>query len=166
MKNLKSFFSGMLAMAMVMALTGTAFAAAGKLQAGTSGIVVMDQVKVKPGEEYTVDGKKIPAVVTYSDTSGKIHNYVPVNMVSDYLDIPTGWSEKRNSVVLGPTNEGAEYHYQRRPGQPHSELYRQNSGSRRKGGASHGDRPQDSGYVGGTAADSGGRNQGGNLQWL
>ena len=35
---------------------------------------------------------------------------VPVNMVSDYLDIPTGWSEKRNSVVLGPTNEGAEYH--------------------------------------------------------
>ena len=52
----------MLAMAMVMALTGTAFAAAGKLQAGTSGIVVMDQVKVKPGEEYTVDGKKIPAV--------------------------------------------------------------------------------------------------------
>lgn len=110
MKNLKSFFSGMLAMAMVMALTGTAFAAAGKLQAGTSGIVVMDQVKVKPGEEYTVDGKKIPAVVTYSDTSGKIHNYVPVNMVSDYLDIPTGWSEKQNSVVLGPTNEGAEYH--------------------------------------------------------
>ena len=41
---------------------------------------MMDQVKVKPGEEYTVDGKKIPAVVTYSDTSGKIHNYVPVNM--------------------------------------------------------------------------------------
>ena len=110
MKNLKSFFSGMLAMAMIMTLTGTAVAAAGKLQVGTSGVVVLDQVKVKPGEEYAVEGKKIPAVVTYSNASGQTHNYVPVDMISDYLDIPTSWSEKRNSVVLGPTSEGAEYH--------------------------------------------------------
>lgn len=110
MKNLKSFLSGMLAIAMIMALSGSAFAAAEKLQTGTGGIVVMDQVKVKPGEEYVVEGKKIPAVVTYSDASGKVHNYVPVDMISDYLDIPISWSEERNSVVLGPTAEGAKYH--------------------------------------------------------
>lgn len=109
MKNLKAFFSGILVMVMIMALTGPAFAAAGKLQAGTGGIVVMDQVKVKPGEDYTVDGKKIPATVTYVDSSGKTFNYVPVAMITDYLDIPTSQSEKRNSVVLGPTSEGTKY---------------------------------------------------------
>lgn len=110
MKNLKSFFSGMLAMAMIMTLTGTAFAAVGKLQIGSGGIVVMDKVRVKTGEEYTADGEKIPACVTYTGASGKAHNYVPTEMITDYLDIPTSWSEKRNSVVLGPTSEGAEYH--------------------------------------------------------
>ncbi|MEY8389001.1 hypothetical protein AALC17_17285 [Oscillospiraceae bacterium 38-13] len=109
MKNLKSFFSGIFVAMVVMALTGTALAAAGKLQVGTGGIIVMDQVKVNPGEEYTVDGQKIPAVVAYTDVSGKAHDYVPVAMITDYLDIPTSWSEKRNSVVLGPSSEGVEY---------------------------------------------------------
>ena len=109
MKNLKSFLSGILAAVMILTLTGTAFAAAGKLQVGTGGVVVMDQVKVKPGEEYTVDGKKIPAVVTYTDAAGKNHNYVPVEIIPDYLDIPSSWSEKQNSVVLGPSLEDAQY---------------------------------------------------------
>jgi len=107
--NWKPFVSGMCAMALLVSLTGTAFAAAGKLEIGTGGIVVADQVKVKPGTEYAADGKQIPAVVTYEDASGETHNYVPVEMISDYLDIPTSWSEKRNSVVLGPTSEGAVY---------------------------------------------------------
>lgn len=110
MRYKRFFFSGALALVLLASLTGAAFAAAGKLEIGTGGVIVMDQVKAKPGEEYTVDGKKIPAVVTYTDASGKSHNYVPVEMIPDYLDIPSSWSEKRNSVVLGPTTEGAEYH--------------------------------------------------------
>lgn len=110
MKIWKRLASGLFVLVMLASFAGAAFAAAGKPEIRTSGVVVMDQVRVKPGEEYTVDGKKIPAVVTYTDPSGQTHNYVPVDMISDYLDIPTSWSEKRNSVVLGPTSEGAEYH--------------------------------------------------------
>lgn len=110
MRHKRFFFSGVLTLVLLVSLTGAAFAAAEKLEAGAGGVVVMDQVKVTPGGEYTVDGEEIPAVVTYTDASGKTHNYVPVDMISDYLDIPTSWSEKRNSVVLGPTTEGAEYH--------------------------------------------------------
>lgn len=109
-KRIASFAGGFFAALAVSLCLTTALAAAGTLQVGTGGIVVMDQVKVKPGEEYAVDGKKIPAVVTYTDASGKSHNYVPVETIPDYLDIPSGWSEKRNSVVLGPTNEGVNYH--------------------------------------------------------
>jgi len=96
-------------MAMIMTLTGTALAATGKLQIGTGGVVVLDQVKIAPSEEYTADGKSIPAVVTYTDATGKTFDYLPVHMISDFLNIPVVWSEKRNSVVLGPTAEGADY---------------------------------------------------------
>lgn len=109
MKKWKTFVSGMLAMAMVLALTGTAFAAAGKLQVSTAGIVVLDEERVKPGTEYTANGSKIPAVVTYQDAAGKTYSYLPVQMLPDLLNVTTSWSESRNSVVLGPTIEGVVY---------------------------------------------------------
>lgn len=111
MKRLKSFFSGALAMALAFALTGSALAAAGKLQIGTGGVVVMDKVMLSPGQEYKAEGENIPGYVVYQGPSGKVYNYVPVEMVADYLDIPSGWSETRNSVVLGPTSEGVRYRF-------------------------------------------------------
>ena len=105
MKNLKSFVSGMLAMALAVSLVGTAAAAAGKLQIGTAGVVILDKVKVEPGKPYTADGADIPAVVTYQDPSGKIHNYLPVELLTSLLRIPSSWSETRNSVVLGVAME-------------------------------------------------------------
>lgn len=108
MKNFKSFISGALAMALAVSLVGTAAAAAGKLEIGTAGVVILDKVKVEPGKEYTASGANIPAVVTYQDPSGKPHNYLPVEMLTDFLNIPSTWSEKRNSVVLGSTMENAE----------------------------------------------------------
>lgn len=109
MKHLKAFFSGALAMALAFALTGTALAAAGKLRVGTGGVVVMDRAALTAGQAYKAGGEDIPGYVVYEGPSGKAHNYVPVEMVADYLDIPSGWSEKRNSVVLGPTSEGLRY---------------------------------------------------------
>ena len=108
MKSFKSFISGALAMALALSLVGSAVAAAGKLEIGTAGVVILDKVKVEPGAEYAANGTKIPAVVTYQDPSGKTHSYIPVEMLTDFLNIPTSWSEKRNSVVLGVTMENAE----------------------------------------------------------
>lgn len=113
MKNWKSFLAGTLAvvpmvLALAVTMTGTAFAAAGKLEAGTAGVVILDKVKVEPGAAYQAEDGSIPAVVTYRDASGKTHNYLPVEMLTDFLNIPSSWSEKRNSVVLGVTMEGAE----------------------------------------------------------
>ena len=105
MKNLKSFVSGMLAMVLAVSLVGTAAAAAGKLQIGTAGVIILDKVKVEPGKPYTADGADIPAVVTYQDPSGKIHNYLPVELLTSLLRIPSSWSETRNSVVLGVAME-------------------------------------------------------------
>ncbi len=108
MRKLSSLFSGLLALTLVVSLVGTAAAAAGKLEIGTAGVVILDKVKVEPSAEYTANGVKIPAVVTYQDPSGKNHNYLPVEMLTDFLNIPSSWSEKRNSVVLGVTMENAQ----------------------------------------------------------
>ena len=108
MKKLKPFFSGALAMALAVSLIGSAAAAAGKLQIGSAGVVVLDQVKVEPGAQYTADGSSIPAVVAYEDLTGKTHNYLPVQMLAEYFNIPVTWSEKRGSVVLGSTMENAQ----------------------------------------------------------
>ena len=108
MKNFKSFFSGVFAMALAVSLIGTAAAASGKLQIGTAGVVVMDKMKVEPGAEYTANSVKIPAVVTYEDVTGKPHHYLPVEMMNEYFNIPITWSEARNSVVLGSTMENAQ----------------------------------------------------------
>lgn len=109
MKKLSSLFSGFLVLVLAVSLVGSAAAAAaGKLEIGAAGVVILDKVKVEPGAEYAADGTKIPAVVTYQDPSGKTHSYIPVEMLTDFLNIPTSWSEKRNSVVLGVTMENAE----------------------------------------------------------
>lgn len=95
-------------MALIAAMAGTALAAGGKLQAGTAGVVVMDQMKVEPGGTYTVGKENIPGVVDYEAANGKTYHYLPVEMFTDYLNIRNRWSEKRGSVVLGATMEGVE----------------------------------------------------------
>nr|WP_325181681.1 hypothetical protein [uncultured Oscillibacter sp.] len=109
MKTWKHLVSGLLALTLLASLAGSALAAAGKLQIGTGGVVVMDKVMLTPGQEYKAENENIPGYIVYEGPSGKTYNYVPVEMVADYLDIPSGWSEKRNSVVLGPTSEGLRY---------------------------------------------------------
>ena len=95
-------------MVLVLSLAGGASAAAGKLEAGTAGVVILGREKVAPGEAYTADGADIPAVVTWQDAAGNTHSYLPVELLAEYLNIPVFWSEKRNSVVLGVTMENAE----------------------------------------------------------
>lgn len=108
MKTWKQFMAGMFTVALIAAMAGTALAAGGKLQAGGAGVVVLDKVKVEPGGTYTVGKEKIPGVVDYQAANGKTYRYLPAQMFTDYLGIWNSWSEKRNSVVLGATMEGAE----------------------------------------------------------
>ena len=83
MKKLSSLFSGFLVLVLAVSLVGSAAAAAaGKLEIGAAGVVILDKVKVEPGAEYAADGTKIPAVVTYQDPSGKTHSYIPVEMLT------------------------------------------------------------------------------------
>lgn len=108
MKTWKQFMAGMLTVLLIAAMAGTALAAGGKLQVSGAGVVVLDKVKVEPGGTYTVGKEKIPGVVDYQAANGKTYHYLPAQMFTDYLGIWNSWSEKRNSVVLGATMEGAE----------------------------------------------------------
>ncbi len=107
MKKYTSFFAGMLVMISVLALSGTALAASGQLQISGAGLVIMDVVKVKPGDSYPVDGQRLPTAVTYTGTDGKPYYYLPAQMMSDYFNVRLGWSEEQNSVVLGASSSDA-----------------------------------------------------------
>lgn len=106
MKKYKSFFAGMLVMISVLALSGTALAASGQLQISGAGLVIMDAVKIKPGDTYSVDGQRLPVAVTCTGTDGKLYYYLPAQMWTDYFNVQVGWSEEQNSVVLGTTSSG------------------------------------------------------------
>lgn len=125
MKAWKQFMAGMLTVALIAAMAGTALAAGGKLQASTAGVVVQGQAKVEPGKSYTVGKENIPAVVDYEAPNGKIYHYLPVQMYTDYVDIPYIWSEKRNSIALGHTMEGVELVAEVKPHDPEGELKKQ-----------------------------------------
>lgn len=104
MKKYTSFFAGVLVMISV--LSGAALAASGQLQISGAGLVIMDAVKVKPGDTYPVDGQRLPTAVTCAGTDGKLYYYLPAQMWSDYFNVHVGWSEEQNSVVLGTTSRG------------------------------------------------------------
>lgn len=107
MRKYKSFFAGMLVMISILALSGTALAASGQLQISGAGLVISDVVKVKPGDTYPVNGQQLPATVSYTGTDGKLYYYMPAQMMKDYFNVPVGWSDKQNSVVLGTSPSSA-----------------------------------------------------------
>lgn len=107
MKKYKSFFAGMLVMISVLTLSGTALAASGQLQISGAGLVILDVVKVKPGDTYPVDGQRLPAAVSYTGTDGKPYYYLPAQMMKDYFNVTVDWSEEQNSVVLGTSPSDA-----------------------------------------------------------
>ncbi len=107
MKKYTSFFAGMLVMISVLALSGTALAASGQLQISNAGLVILDTVKVKPGDSYPVDGQRLPTAVTYTGTDGKLYYYLPAQMMSDYFNVRLGWSEEQNSIILGASSSDA-----------------------------------------------------------
>lgn len=108
MKMWKQFMTGMLTVALIAAMAGTALAAGGKLQVSSAGVVVIDQVKVEPGGTYTVGKEQIPGVVDYEAANGKSYHYLPAQMFTDYLNVWNSWSEKRGSIVLGANVETQE----------------------------------------------------------
>ncbi len=106
MKKLRPFLSGMLAMAMIVSLTGTAFAAAtGQVSFNQIGIRLFGESKVTAGESYkAANGQEVPSVITYTDAAGGKTNYLSVRQVSDLLDAEVSWNAENNSVDIATYN--------------------------------------------------------------
>lgn len=117
MKNFKSFISGMLVMAMAICLAGSASAASDQIQVSKAGIVLSNKIRVQPGARYvSTDGREAPAVLTYTDSSGRTTDYVPLTLLDDLVDIESSWSEKRNCIVLGQNLDGVQASFEVYPG--------------------------------------------------
>jgi len=101
----------MLAMAMIMALVGTAFAAAaGQVSFNQAGVRLFGESKVTAGESYKAsNGQEIPSVITYTDAAGGKTNYLSVRQISELLDAEVSWNSEMKSVDFatynGPTVE-------------------------------------------------------------
>lgn len=106
MKKLRTFLSGMLAMAMIVSLTSTAFAAVtGQVSFNQTGIRLFGESKVTAGESYrTANGQEVPSVITYTDAAGGKTNYLSVRQVSDLLDAEVSWNAENNSVDIAAYN--------------------------------------------------------------
>lgn len=101
MKKLKSFFSGMMVMALIVALAGTAAAASGTVQFNTVNVTLLNEKRTSADSDYTAaDGQKVPSVLTYTDAAGKTTHYLPVPILTELMDIPITWNAKQSILMI------------------------------------------------------------------
>lgn len=107
MKKWTNFFSGMLVMAMIVAMTGTALAASGSVLYNQAGITLFGRVEVEAGTTYkAANGQEVPSVITYVDEAGGKTNYLSVRQISELLDAEVSWNAATGNVEFAPVGDG------------------------------------------------------------
>lgn len=78
----------------------SAHAASEQFAVGKAGLVRFGEVVTEAGGTYTApDGHKVPAVISYTDESGNLTNYIPVRQVAELFDAYISWDGE--NVILG-----------------------------------------------------------------
>lgn len=99
-----SFASGMLVMAMLMALMAPAMAAGtfnGRAEFGKVGVEVFSKKKYAPGVSMTAaSGEKVPVTITYTDAKGGTTHYIAAEKVAELFDMSEApsWDSANNCV--------------------------------------------------------------------
>ena len=99
-----SFASGMLVMAMLMALMVPAMAAGtfnGRAGFGQVGVEVFSRKKYAPGVSMTAaSGERVPVTVTYTDAKGGTTHYIAAEKVAELFDMSEApsWDSANNCV--------------------------------------------------------------------
>lgn len=101
-QNLLSFFSGMLAAALLLACGTAALAVGGTVTFGTVSLSINGDTVLEKGQTLTTDaGATIPSTILYTDENGGGTTYVPLAALSRWLDIPVAWDGAERAVSLG-----------------------------------------------------------------
>ena len=102
-KNLISFFSGILTVALLLACGTAALAATGgTVTFGTVSLSINGDTVLEKGETLLNDaGCAVPSTILYTDENGGGTTYVPLAALSRWLDIPVAWDGSERAVSLG-----------------------------------------------------------------
>lgn len=102
-----SFFSGVLATILVIAMVTTALAVSGAISYNGVNISVMGEPAVAAGEAYTAEnGQKVPSSIRYTDETGGATNYLSVRQIAELLDADLYWDGASKTVRLGELPDG------------------------------------------------------------
>lgn len=100
-KSSISFFGGVIATLLVVALTTTALAASGKITFSFANISLNGETKIVSGETITVaNGQKVPGSILYVDEAGGKTNYLPIRAICDLLGVEIGYDSASRTVLL------------------------------------------------------------------
>lgn len=108
-----SFASGMLVMAMLMALMAPAMAAGtfnGRAEFGKVGVEVFSKKKYAPGVSMTAaSGEKVPVTITYTDAKGGTTHYIAAEKVAELFDMSEApsWDSANSCVDFFAAYKGA-----------------------------------------------------------
>lgn len=109
-KKLPSFFSGMIVMAVIVSFTGTALAASGAVSFNTANLSINGNRIIQKGSTLkTSSGSDIPSIIQYTDTQGKITNYVSVRFLADALGMDVSWRARNSSVDIEVEGDASLY---------------------------------------------------------
>lgn len=100
--NFVSFFTGMLATALIFGCITTALAVSNTISFNGVNLSV-DGEAIFSKEEFleTDAGQKIPSSILYTDALGGGTTYLPVAYLSKLLGVPVSWNAETDTVVLG-----------------------------------------------------------------
>lgn len=77
-----------------------------KILYNQAGLTLLSEKKFEKGESYTApNGKKVPAVITYVDSSGEKTNYLSVRQISELLGLDIAWNSEEESIDIAPRQE-------------------------------------------------------------
>ena len=106
MKRTKNFL-GICALVVIYLLGTTAFAVAEQFSTEEAGIIMFGKTEVPVGGTFTAqNGQEVPGVITYTDTSGGITNYLSVRKIAELFDASVSWDSDRHCVMIGDENAG------------------------------------------------------------
>ncbi len=106
LKRCRAFFQGVAVTLVTLLLVSTASAAAsGQVSINQAGVRLFGESLTKAGDSIQApNGQKIPSVITYTDATGGKNPYLPIQQLSELLDIAVAWNDENKTVDIATYN--------------------------------------------------------------
>ena len=110
MRKTSSFFCGMVLMALLVSITGTALAASNAISFNTANLSINGKRIVDKGDVLESSaGAELPSIIRYTDSNGSATHYVSVRFLAEALGMDVSWRGSNSTIDVEAEGDAALY---------------------------------------------------------